>query len=336
MTKVHIPPTVAEPTPLFHKVYIDTMFMPHTAGFHYIVQARCSLTTWPEWHALRTETGHTLGNFIFEEILCRWGAVAEIVTDNGTAYVAALDWLASKYGTQHICILAYNSRANGIVERQHRTIHESLVKACEGNISKWPITAPHVFWADCTTICKSTGYSPFYMAHGIEPLLPFDITLTTFLVPNLSTPLSTADLIAMRACQLQKQESDLASIHDNVLKSCFASIRQFKHQFENTIKVTLFKPGDLVLVRNSALETDLGRKTKLHYVGPMVVIRRTHNGSYRLAKLDGAVSKLCYAAFHLVPYHARSRTSIPVTCLLDRDDLAEVVKETADSGGEVV
>ena len=47
------------------------MFMPLAGGFRYIVQAQCSLTAWPEWHALRVETGHMLGNFIFEEILCR-------------------------------------------------------------------------------------------------------------------------------------------------------------------------------------------------------------------------------------------------------------------------
>ena len=62
----------------------------------------------------------------------------------------------------------------------------------------------------------------------------------------------------------------------------------------------------------------------------MVIIRRTRNGTYRLAELDGAVSKLRYAAFRLVPYFARSRTSIPVTCILDRDDLAEVVQDLAN------
>jgi hypothetical protein len=147
-TKVCIPPTVATPAPLFCKAYINTMHMPPAGGFHYIVQARCLLTAWPKWCALRTETGHTLGNFIFEDILCRWGAVKEIITDNGTAFVAALDWLARKYDIWHIRISVYNSRANRIVERQHCTIQESLVKTCEGNISRWPALIPHIFWAD--------------------------------------------------------------------------------------------------------------------------------------------------------------------------------------------
>ena len=143
--QVHILPTVALLAPLFHKVYINTMFMPFASGFCYIVQARCSLTVWPEWCALHTETGQMLGTFIFKEILYRWGAVKQIVMDNRTAYVVVLDWLSSRYGIRHIRILAYNSRANGIVERQHRTIRDSLVKACNGDASRWPAVAPFIF-----------------------------------------------------------------------------------------------------------------------------------------------------------------------------------------------
>jgi hypothetical protein len=305
------------------------MLMPHTAGFRYIVQARCSLSAWPEWHALCTETGHTLGTFIFKDILCQWGAVAEIVTDNGTAYVAALNWLAHKYDIHHIRISPYNSRANGIIERQHQTIRDSLVKACEGDISKWPAATPHVFWADRVTTCQSTSYSPFFMAHGVEPILPFNITLATFLVPNLTKPLSTIDLIATRAHQLQRRDDDLASIRDNLFKARLASVRQFEKQFEKTIRDTVYTPGTLVLVRNSTIESNLGRKSKPRYFGPMVVIRQTHGGAYRLAELDGAVSKLRYAAFRLVPYLARSRTFIPVTRILNREDLVSIIQDDA-------
>ncbi|KAF8816295.1 hypothetical protein BYT27DRAFT_7077652, partial [Phlegmacium glaucopus] len=70
---VVIPPTVQTPAPLFRKAYIDSMHMPISYGRKYIVQACCSLTGWPEWRALTRETGRTLGTFIFEEILCRWG-----------------------------------------------------------------------------------------------------------------------------------------------------------------------------------------------------------------------------------------------------------------------
>ena len=56
----------------------------------------------------------------------------------------------------------------------------------------------------------------------------------------------------------------------------------------------------------------------------MVVVCPTQNGSYRLAELDGTISNLRFAAFRIVPYHAHSRTSIPVTRLVDRSNLARV------------
>ncbi len=62
------------------------------------------------------------------------------------------------------------------------------------------------------------------MAHGVEPILPFDITLAMFLVPDIAKPLSTSELLAICAHQLQKRNEDLAVIHNNVLKCHFESV----------------------------------------------------------------------------------------------------------------
>ena len=156
------------------------------------------------------------------------------MTDNRTAYVTTLDWLEEHFGIQHIRISAYNSRANGIIKWQHCMIRESIVKACKGNILKRLTVTPYAFWADQATTCESTGHSPFYMAHGVKPVLLFDILLATFLVPNLN-PLSTVELIATHTRQLQRCEDDLAAIHSNMLKSRFESVQQFERQYEGTI-----------------------------------------------------------------------------------------------------
>ena len=72
---------------------------------------------------------------------------------------------------------------------------------------------------------------------------------------------------------------------------------------------------------------------KPRYFGPMVVVKRTRNGAYRLAELDGAVSRLRFAAFRLIPYHARSRSTISVTRLLDSDDLDALDSADEDNIG---
>ena len=116
---VLIPPTVAMPAPLFSKVYMDTMHLTPSSGYKYIVQARCSLTHWPEWDMFRTESAKTLAKFILHNIIYRWGTLLEIVSDNGAPFVKAMDYLAKQYNIKHIRILGYNSRANGLVERSH-------------------------------------------------------------------------------------------------------------------------------------------------------------------------------------------------------------------------
>ena len=168
------------------------------------------------------------------------------------------------------------------------------------------------------------------MVHSVEPILPFDLTQATFLVPDLTQPLSTQDLLATRTRQLQKRPADLASIHDCIAASCHASARQFEKHFANTICNYDFAPGLLILVHNTLPNMD---KMKLRYLSPMVVLWRTCNGAYHLGELDGAISKLHYAAFQLIPYHARSRPFIPVTRVVGSSDLASLELDDAPATG---
>ena len=46
-----------------------------------------------EFRMLQSETAKTLGDWIFEDILCRWESLREIVTDNGTLFLKALAYL---------------------------------------------------------------------------------------------------------------------------------------------------------------------------------------------------------------------------------------------------
>ena len=92
--RLHIPPTVPVIGGLFRKVHLDTMVMPWSSSYWYIVQAHCALTAYPKWRMLHFENASTLAFFIFEDILCCWGTLAKIVTDNGPAFVQVLNVLA--------------------------------------------------------------------------------------------------------------------------------------------------------------------------------------------------------------------------------------------------
>src|SRR5438309_4893952 len=194
--KVSIPPVVATPAPLFAKIYVDTMYLPPSSGYKFIVQGRCSLVHYPEFDMLRKESARAIGEWLMKCFIYRWGTLVEIVSDNGAPFVKALEYIEAKYHIKHIRISGYNSRANRIVERAHFDVREALFKAADGDPSKWSSVAYSVFWADRVTVRRRMGCSPYFAETGTHPLLPLNIVKASYLLPPPELILSMTDLIA--------------------------------------------------------------------------------------------------------------------------------------------
>lgn len=164
--KVELPLTVSTPSRIFLKLYVDVMLMPKAGGYRYIIAARDDLSRASEGKALQRSTSDAIAKFFWEQILCRYGAVGRVVTDNGPEVQGAFTQLMNRYGIPQIRISPYNSKANGVVERGHFIIRESIVKSCKSKINKWPTKVHAAFFADKITINQSTRYSPYYLLHG--------------------------------------------------------------------------------------------------------------------------------------------------------------------------
>jgi len=257
------------------------------------------------------ETMQTIGDWIFQDVLCRWVTLVEIVSDNGKPFVAALGYLEKKYHIKHIRISGYNSHVNGIVERSHFDVRQALFKAADGNQNQWAQAAHSVFWSERVTPRKRMGCTPYYAATGTHPLLPFDIVEANYLLPPPDSLLATTDLIARRAVALQKRTEDLAQLRTCVHRERNHAVARFEREHATTIHDFNFTPGDLILICNTAIEKALNRKMCLRYTGPLVVVSRNRGGAYILCELDGTLVHSPFAAFHIVPYFMREFIDIP-------------------------
>src|ERR1700733_2117829 len=138
----------------------------------------------------------------YHQVILRYGNVIDVVTDNGPSFQKDFKHLLKTYGIKQITISPYNSQANGVVERGHYNIREALVKLCKDDISQWPSMVPAACFTDRITIRRATGFSPFFLLHGVHPFLPCDLADATFMVTEFKPGMTDEELLVARTRQL--------------------------------------------------------------------------------------------------------------------------------------
>lgn len=322
-----IPPVVTATPSIFQKVHTDVMHMSESSNrCGYIVDARCALSRYVEARGLRNADAESIGRFLLEEIICRWGCPKWLVTDNGKPFIAAAKWLNAKYGIVGIRISSYNSQANGIIERGHWDIRQSIYKATDGDLKKWFWFLPQVLWADRITVRRGLGCSPYFAVCGAHPVIPLDLNEATWLVEYPDTIMDTADLVGLRARALAKHTYHVDEMRERVHKFKETEAYKYAEKYKHVIKDYKFEPGNLVLVRNTAIEDSMNRRNKERWEGPMIVVRRTKGGSYIICGMNGAVLQGKVGRFRVSPFHQRHE----ITLGKKIEELIDVSKERLD------
>nr|GAT46689.1 predicted protein [Mycena chlorophos] len=327
---------VAAVPSMFEKVHADVMHMSEKSnGSNFVVDARCALTRYIEARAIREQTAKNVGMFLLEEVICRWGCPRWLVTDNGTPFVAAVKWLEAKYGVKGIKIAPYNSQANGIVERGHWDLRQSLFKATGGDLRRWYFFLPQVLWADRITARRGMGCSPFFAVTGAHPILPLDVAEATWLAEYPDGFVSTDELVGLRAKALAKHITHVEEMRVRMLKERVASAAEYAEKYKHVIKDYKFAPGDVVLVRNTVDEDSPSARNRERWWGPLVVVRRTNGGAYIVCEFNGAVWQKKIGRWRVIPYEQRRKLTLGprIEELVDvsRDVLDELEAESEEA-----
>jgi hypothetical protein len=116
----------------------------------------------------------------FTEIIYRFGVPNSIITDNGSQFTGRkfLEF-CDKF---HICIdwaAVAHPQTNGQVERTNGMILQGLKPRIFNVLNKtgrkWLPELPAVVWSLRTTPSRATGFTPFFLVHCAEAILPTDL-----------------------------------------------------------------------------------------------------------------------------------------------------------------
>ncbi|GJY15778.1 reverse transcriptase domain-containing protein [Tanacetum coccineum] len=142
-------------------------------------------TKWVEAEPVATITGQKILQFIWRNIVCRFGIPGIIVSDNGKQFSnnPFREWCEELKIKQNFTSVAH-PQANGQIEVTNRTILQGLKARLGKAKGQWVEELPNVLWAYRTTARAGNGCTPFNLVYGSEAVLPPEIGLPTYRISN--------------------------------------------------------------------------------------------------------------------------------------------------------
>ncbi len=268
--KVYSPLQPFETSRLFQRFAIDIVSYPPVLGYSAVLVVIDYSTRWPEAFPLRDQTAATIARVLYNNIICRFGVPEVIHSDRGANFQSSLmSELYTLCGITRTRTTAYHPQGDGLVERQIQTLSDTLSRVGSGR-GDWLENLPSVLFALRVTPQASTGYSPYELLYGREPLLPADLQFGYLPVQGKFAHHSIAELQALMRKLREIAWRNIRLAQEKQRQRYDAAHRSGRP----------FKVGDTVHLA----VVHLGRYTKLdeNWKGPYRVISNPYPGAYEV------------------------------------------------------
>ena len=164
------------PSKRFTHLHADLVMMPISNGFPYLLTIIDRMTRWPTAIPLRDITAESVIDGLAHGWISQFGLPAAITTDRGTQFTSNMwEQLLRSWGIQHHQTTAYHPESNGMVERFHRRLKESLMALAAESRDKWFWQLPCALLAVRTTLKPDIGASPADLVFGEGIAVPGDL-----------------------------------------------------------------------------------------------------------------------------------------------------------------
>ncbi|GJZ23752.1 reverse transcriptase domain-containing protein [Tanacetum coccineum] len=262
----------------------------------FLIVAIDYFTKWVEAEPVATITGQKILQFVWRNIVCRFGIPGVIISDNGKQFAnnPFREWCEELKIKQNFTSVAH-PQSNGQTEVTNRTILQGLKTRLGKAKGQWVEELPNVLWAHRTTARAGSGCTPFSLVYGSEAVLPPEIGLPTYRVNNFDP--ATNDMNLCLNLDLLEERRELAFLRSAIYKT------QTERYYNNRIRHTHLKIGDFVLRKNEASRQEGHKKLDPNWEGPYQVTDIKRTGTYVLADMKGRPIPRTWHISNLRKYH---------------------------------
>ena len=223
-------------------ISIDYLKLEKSSGGHeYILLIVDHFSRYAQGYATRSKCSKTAAKHLFNDFVLRFGIPGRILHDQGREFENKLFKSLEEYnGVIKSRTTPYHPMGNGAVERMNSTLLKMLRTLPETQKNRWHENVSKMLFAYNSTRHDTTGYSPFYVMFGREPVLPID---AIFGIDEENFKKESQFVKRWK----QEMNDAYKVVRENISQKKQAAE---KHWGKNKLMATALQLGDRVLVKN--------------------------------------------------------------------------------------
>ena len=256
----HVVPPIAEfevPPKRFQHIHIDLVSMPPSNGHDHLLTVVDRFSRWPAAYPIPNINAETVVDTLTHGWISTYGVPEVITTDRGSQFSSQIfTQLLKTWGIRHIMTTAYHPEANGMVERLHRRLKESLIALGRGERLQWFWRLPMTMLTLRTTVKPDIGASPSDLVFGEGITVPGQL---------IGPPCLTEEEL------LRQQRSTLSNLRVEVER-----LQPTATSAHRSPRVNI--PDELSTATHVLVRKGVQPSLTAPYEGPYEVVSRHHNG----------------------------------------------------------
>jgi len=238
------------------------------------------LTKYVEAFPIPDVSAETCARIYATQIVTRHGSGSTLISDQGRQFTSAFFRETCRIlRVKKVRTSAYHAMSNGIVERVHRILHDSIAHYIDSSGTNWDVVLSFFLLAYRATPHCTTGYSPFYLLHGREMVLPNEGDIKAKISPEVQN----VDQVQ----RLENLKYSLLRAYKDVRLNNRKSHQKNKAYYDKKAKERKFEVNDKVLLFSPAKKAGRCHKFRLFWQGPYIVVQKLSDLNYKIVNKKG-------------------------------------------------